>query len=79
MFVTLIFLVVIVILIFLNLRSKKISRESSPKIRKISDVQNSSYQGQLKARDKDISKKLLIKQLILKITDTYQDQLRNII
>ena len=61
MFVTLIFLVVIVILFFLNLRSKKISRKSSPKIRKISDVQNSSYQGQLKARDKDISTKTINK------------------
>ena len=46
---------------FLNLRSKKISRESSPKIRKISEVQNSSYQGQLKARDKDISTKTINK------------------
>ena len=61
MFVTLIFLVVVVIFIFLNLRSKKISRESSPKIRKISEVQNSSYQGQLKARDKDISTKTINK------------------
>lgn len=61
MFVILIFLVVIVIFIFLNLRSKKIIRESSPKIRKISEVQNSSYQGQLKARDKDISTKTINK------------------
>ena len=34
--------------------------ESSPKIRKISDVQNSSYQS-TKARDKDISSKTINK------------------
>jgi len=79
MFVSLIFLVVIVIFIFLNLSSKKIRRQSSSKIRKIPEVQNSYYQGQLKARDKDLSTKTINKQLILKITDTYQDELRNII
>ena len=66
MFVTLIFLVVIVILIFLNLRSKKVSRESTPKIRKISEVQNSSYQGQLKASNKDLSTKTISKKVKLK-------------
>ena len=63
MFVTLIFLVVIVIFIFLNLRAKKISRKSPPIIREISKVQNSSYQGQLKASNKDLSTKTISKKV----------------
>ena len=79
MFVILIFLVVIVIFIFLNLRSKKIRKKSPPITRKISKVQNSSYQGQLKASNKDLSTKTISKKLSLKIMDTYQGELRNII
>ena len=63
MFVILIFLVVIVIFIFLNLRSKKIRKKSPPITRKISKVQNSSYQGQLKASNKDLSTKTISKKV----------------